>query len=60
MGLHFWLIPLMALLGAGVGVLYLVIRRDGGSGARDEGRTLFDKPVEKTETKAEWNYYSKP
>ncbi len=60
MGLHFWLIPVMVLLGAGVAVLYLVIRHGGGSGHRNEGRMLLDKPVEKNETKAEWNYYSKP
>ena len=60
MGLHFWLIPVMALLGAGIAVFYLVIRHGGGSGHRDEGRTLFDKPVQKPEPKGDWNHYGKP
>ncbi len=60
MGLHFWLIPVIAILAAGIGVFYLVIRRDSGSGTRNEGRTLMDKPVEKEESKAGWNFYGKP
>jgi hypothetical protein len=60
MGLHFWLIPVITILGVGIGIFYLVIRRDSGSGARNEGRTLMDKPVEKEEPKAGWNFYGKP
>ena len=60
MELHFWLIPIMAMLAVGVVVFYLVVSRSGGSGVRTEGRTLVDKPVEKVETKAEWNFYGKP
>ena len=60
MGLHFWLIPAVAILGVTIGILYLVIRRSGGSGERSEGRTLLDKPVEKETSKTGWNYYGKP
>ena len=60
MGLHFWLIPAVAIVVVGVVTFYLIIRRDGGSGVRDEGRTLFDKPVDKEEPKADWNFYGKP
>ena len=60
MGLHFWLIPAVAIVVVGVVTFYLIIRRDGGSGVRDEGRTLFDKPVDKKESKADWNFYGKP
>jgi len=60
MGLHFWLIPVVAILAAGVAALYLAIRRSGGSGDRTEGRTLFDEPVKKEEPKAGWNFYGKP
>ena len=60
MGLHFWLIPILAILVAGSATFYLVIRRSGGSGVRNEGRTLLDKPVEKEESKAGWNFYGKP
>ena len=55
MGLHFWLIPAVAILGVTIGILYLVIRRSGGSGERSEGRTLLDKPVEKETSKTGWN-----
>ncbi len=60
MGLHFWLIPVVTILGVGIGILYLAIRRHGGSGERNEGRTLLDKPVKKEESKAGWNFYGKP
>ena len=60
MGLHFWLIPIVAILAASIVTFYLVIRRSGGSGVRNEGRTLLDKPVEKEESKAGWNFYGKP
>jgi quinol-cytochrome oxidoreductase complex cytochrome b subunit len=61
MGLHFWLIPVVAILAVLIGILFLVIHRAGGSGIRSEGRTLRDEPDEKKEEpKAEWNYYGKP
>ena len=62
MGLHFWLIPVLAVLGVGIATFYLVIRRSGGSGERHEGRTLFDEPVktEEPKSKAGWNFYGKP
>ena len=61
MGLHFWLIPVMAILVVLIGIFYLVISRAGGSGIRSEGRTLRDEPDKKIEEpKAEWNYYGKP
>jgi len=59
MELHFWLIPLMAIVVAGIGVFYLVIRRSGSSGVRREGRTLLDKPVKEDEVKAGWNFYGR-
>jgi hypothetical protein len=60
MGLHFWLLPFIAIVAAGIGAFFLVISRQGGSGIRNEGRTLFDKPVHEVERKANWNYYGKP
>ncbi len=42
--LHWWLIPILVLLGLVLWAFYLVVRRSGGSGVRTEGRTLFDKP----------------
>ena len=60
MELHFWLIPIVAILVACIATFYLIILRSGGSGIRNEGRTLLDKPVEKEESKAEWNFYGKP
>jgi uncharacterized membrane-anchored protein YhcB (DUF1043 family) len=46
MVLHFWLIPALAILVAGIGVLYLAVRLTGGSGVRTDGRTVVDKPVD--------------
>ena len=44
--LHVWLIPMVLVLLIILVVFYLVIRNQGGSGARTEGRTLLDKPDE--------------
>jgi hypothetical protein len=57
MGMEFWLIPVVAMFIAGVGIFYLIIRRQGGSGARGEGHTMVDKPTAERPRNAEWNYY---
>ena len=44
--LHVWLIPVLLILLAVLGIFYLVVKNHGGSGARTEGRTLVDKPDE--------------
>ena len=44
MGLHFWLIPVVAILVASIGIFYLVIKRAGGSGLIS-GRKSFQKPM---------------
>jgi len=44
--LHWWLLPLMAVLSAGLWTFYLAVRLTGGRGVRTEGRTVVDKPVE--------------
>ena len=46
MVLHFWLIPALAILAAGIAVFYLAVRLTGGTGVRTDGRTVVDKPVE--------------
>jgi hypothetical protein len=56
MGMEFWLIPVLAMIIAGVAILYMVIRNQGGSGARGDGHTVVDKPAEETR-QAGWNYY---
>lgn len=60
MGLHFWLIPLIAIVLAGIATFFLVISRQGGSGIRTEGKTLYDQPVDEKKPKAGWNYYDQP
>jgi hypothetical protein len=45
MGLHFWLLPLMAILSVSVWIFYMAIRYTGGPGVRSDGRTVVDKPV---------------
>jgi hypothetical protein len=42
--LHLWLIPALIVLAAITLGFYLVIGRQGGTGARTEGKTLVDKP----------------
>ena len=44
--LHVWLIPALILFALVVLAFYLVVRHQGGSGVRTEGRTLLDKPDE--------------
>jgi hypothetical protein len=57
MGMEFWLIPVIAMVVAGVAVFYLVVRHEGGSGARSDGQTVVDKPVPEPSSRTEWNYY---
>lgn len=57
MGMEFWLIPVIAMAVAAVAVFYLVIRHEGGSGARDDGHTVVDKPAPAPNQQAGWNYY---
>jgi len=44
--LHVWLIPLLVILVGVLVVFYLVVKNQGGSGARTEGRTVHDEPEE--------------
>lgn len=44
--LHWWLVPLLVALGVLLWAFYIVIRNQGGAGARTDGRTLVDKPDE--------------
>jgi hypothetical protein len=55
--MEFWLIPVLAMLVAGVAILYLVIRKQGGSGARGEGHVHVDKPAVENKSQVGWNYY---
>lgn len=57
MGMEFWLIPVVAVIVAGVAILYLVIRHSGGSGNRGDGNTVVDKPVSEPTSQHGWNYY---
>ncbi len=56
MGMEFWLIPVLAMLVAGVAILYMIIRYQGGSGSRADGETLIDKPTKEPAPHG-WNYY---
>jgi uncharacterized membrane-anchored protein YhcB (DUF1043 family) len=56
--MEFWLIPALAMLVAGVGIFYMVIRLHGGTGARNDGQTMLDKPADEPDRqRAGWNYY---
>ncbi len=44
--LHIWLIPLLVILALLVVGFYWLIRREGGSGERQVGRSLVDQPAE--------------
>jgi len=57
MGMEFWLIPVLAMIFAGVGIFYMIIRHHGGTGARAEGHTVVDKPTIEQNHKVGWNYY---
>ena len=57
MGMEFWLIPVLAMLIAGVAIFYMVIRHSGGTGARADGHTVVDKAPPEQVQQASWNYY---
>jgi len=57
MGMEFWLIPVLAMIVAGVAILYMIIRHQGGSGSRGDGHTVIDKPSGEENPRAGWNYY---
>lgn len=57
MGMEFWLIPVLAMLIAGVMIFYMILRHHGGSGVRAEGHTVVDKPPGEEITQCGWNYY---
>jgi hypothetical protein len=42
--LHWWLLPLLAVIALALVIFYVVVRFTGGSGVRSDGRTLVDKP----------------
>jgi hypothetical protein len=42
--LHWWLIPVFAVLLVAVWAFYLAVKRSGGAGVRTDGRTLVDHP----------------
>jgi hypothetical protein len=44
--LHVWLIPALVVLVVAVILFYLVLKAAGGSGARTDGRTVVDKPMQ--------------
>jgi hypothetical protein len=50
--LHWWLIPSLVLFWILIGIFYLTIKYKGGSGVRQEGRTLVDKPSEEEDPPA--------
>jgi len=43
MGLHFWLLPFLAILGTAIFVFYLAMKHAGGPGVRTHGRVVIDK-----------------
>ncbi len=58
MGMEFWLIPVLAMLIAGVAIFYMVIRHSGGTGARADGQTVLDKAAPPEQHRqVGWNYY---
>ena len=44
--LNWWLIPLLVALGVALWAFYEMIKHQGGTGVRTDGRTLVDKPEE--------------
>jgi hypothetical protein len=50
--LHWWLMPLMAVVSIGIWTFYLAVRLSGGRGVRTDGRTVVDKPVQEDDDSA--------
>jgi len=46
MGLHFWLLPCLAILFIAIWIFYMAMKHTGGPGIRTDGRTVLDKPVD--------------
>jgi hypothetical protein len=46
--LNWWLIPLLVALGIILWAFYSLLKHQGGTGIRTEGRTLVDKPTDET------------
>jgi hypothetical protein len=44
--LHWWLVPVLVALVVALWAFYTILKNQGGSGVRTEGRTLVDKPDE--------------
>jgi len=42
--LHWWLIPALLVFAVLLWAFYALLKRQGGSGVRTDGRTLVDKP----------------
>jgi hypothetical protein len=42
--LHVWLIPLLVIFLVVLAGFYLLIRSQGGTGVRTDGKTVVDKP----------------
>ena len=57
MGMEFWLIPVLAMLVAGIAIFCMIIRHQGGSGSRGDGQTVIDKPPAEESRHVGWNYY---
>jgi hypothetical protein len=57
MGMEFWLIPVLAMVVAGVAIFYMVIRHQGGSGSRADGHTVVDKPNTDENRQVGWKDY---
>lgn len=46
--LHVWLIPILVLLAVVLLSFYFLVKVKGGPGIRTEGKTLVNKPEEKS------------
>jgi hypothetical protein len=57
MGMEFWLIPVVAMVIAGIAIFYMILRYHGGTGLRGEGHTMVDKPPPEQSRHTSWNYY---
>jgi hypothetical protein len=46
--LHWWLLPLLVILVMVLWSFYFLLKHQGGTGIRTEGRTLVDKPEDES------------